>query len=251
MTGPIQVRAWVPCAPGNEMNAVPGNGLCFAIETIRGNLDKKVRPTLLVMLHGDVSRGGPADYHIRRLRHFRNVKNFIFVGMIRPGYYDSKKRTSQGSNYKRRDNYTSRYILAIGEAIKNLKKLHNARRVVLVGHSGGAAITGVLIGQVHGLVDKAVLISCPCDIERWRRLHGRRAWRRSMSPSWFVSKVRPSTEVIAITGWRDHNTFPQLAGDYIAALKKRGLKAKFIIVSEAGHNLSSRLWQKAVSVIFP
>jgi dipeptidyl aminopeptidase/acylaminoacyl peptidase len=41
--------------------------------------------------------------------------------------------------------------------------------------------------------------------------------------------------VIAITGEQDENTGPGLARDYVAALRRRGVRARFIMVPGAAH----------------
>jgi pimeloyl-ACP methyl ester carboxylesterase len=40
---------------------------------------------------------------------------------------------------------------------------------VLAGHSGGAPITGDLLGRLPSAVDGALLVSCPCDLAAWRK----------------------------------------------------------------------------------
>ncbi len=52
------------CDTGNELTAVRGNGLCLVIETFNADPKRDFKPTLVVMLHGDLSKGGPATYHI-------------------------------------------------------------------------------------------------------------------------------------------------------------------------------------------
>jgi pimeloyl-ACP methyl ester carboxylesterase len=110
--------------------------------------------------------------------------------------------------------------------------------VVYVGHSGGAAIGGVLIGRRRGLVDAAVLVSCPCDIDRWNSGHKREPWTRSLSPSMFAHRVPTETQVVAITGERDANTPPALARSYVAKLSERGVSARAVIVDGASHGFS-------------
>jgi dipeptidyl aminopeptidase/acylaminoacyl peptidase len=51
--------------------------------------------------------------------------------------------------------------------------------------------------------------------------------------------VPKTTEVVAITGSEDDNTFPALAQDYVARLEARGLPARFVPVEGAGHGFSA------------
>jgi hypothetical protein len=41
--------------------------------------------------------------------------------------------------------------------------------VVVVGHSGGAAISANMLGRHPALLDAALVVSCPCDVEKWRQ----------------------------------------------------------------------------------
>jgi len=135
-------------------------------------------------------------------------------------------------------NYTPANVAAVAGAIDALRKHYRAHRVVYVGHSGGAAIGGVLIGRRPGLIDAAVLVSCPCEIVRWQHEHGRTPWTRSLSPDFFIARVPTTTEVVVITGTADDNTFPAQAEDYAARLARRGIPARFVAVTGAGHGFS-------------
>ena len=69
------------------------------------------------------------------------------VVLIRPGYDDWFGYRSSGSTNGRRDNYTSHNIAAVASALATLKSFHGPRRLIVAGHSGGAAITAVIIGK--------------------------------------------------------------------------------------------------------
>ena len=213
-----------------------------------GNQNGKI---LVVALHGDLRNGSTADYqHGIANRIAKANRNVIAFGMIRAGYSDKSGLRSPGSNNGRRDHYTSGNNKRVADTIAKLKKATGATRVVAIGHSGGAAQLGSVIGRFPGLVDVAVLVSCPCDIARWRKMRGRSAWAKSQSPSRYVKKVSTNTRVIAITGSKDNNTYPVLAKAYVAALQKRGVSASFISVNGAGHGYKgalSRAAEKAVN----
>jgi pimeloyl-ACP methyl ester carboxylesterase len=180
-TGPANAA----CPAGADIKDwVPGGSLCLAAATY----DKQAgsSPALLVFLHGDTSSGGPADYLFEFARRFSQA-GVVAVALLRPGYSDRAGRTSQGTHYGRIDSYTPENIAAVGAAIDALKKHFQPRRTIVVGHSGGAAIAGVLIGKTPGLVQGAILVSCPCDIARWRRERKRDPWTRSESPSSYVT----------------------------------------------------------------
>ena len=196
--------------------------------------------TLVVLLHGAVSSGGPADYMYGFADSIaRENPGTVAAAVIRPGYFDSAGNRSAGDDYGRRDNATPASNAAIAGAIRQLKAQYGAGRVVVVGHSAGALATGAIIARAPGLVDTAILVSCPCDIQRWRSMKG---WRmravRSESPSTLVDYIPQTTSVVAITGSQDDNTFPALAVDYVEELQERGIDARFILASGAAHGFS-------------
>jgi len=116
-----------------------------------------------------------------------------------------------------------------------------------MGHSGGAAQLGSVIGQRAGLVDGAILLSCPCDVKRWRAPN--RPFPRSQSPSDFAASTSPATQVIAITGANDDNTYSALASDYVSSLQAAGVNAKFVEVPNAGHHRLSELGGTVIEAI--
>ena len=60
----------------------------------------------------------------------------------------------------------------------------NPEKVILVGHSGGAATTGIIIGKHTGLIDSAILISCPFNVHQWNK-----SWTKSLSPLLCMKKI--------------------------------------------------------------
>ena len=182
------------CEEPDNRTRVTGGGECLVIWTYDKSLNLQ-HPTLVVFLHGDKSRGGPVSWELRLTRNFADPGT-VSVALIRPGYPDAFGGRSTGDNYGRRDSYTPHNIDAVAEAIGKLKDHHDATKLVLVGYSGGAAYTGVIIGRHPGLVDAALLIACPCNIHQWRSQQGRRPWKRSRSPHLYARRVPLTTRVI-------------------------------------------------------
>ena len=226
------------CSPADNTSRVSGGNFCLVIRTFG---ESGAAPVLYVVLHGDTSAGGPSTFHysVAEALQRGGPAGSVAVAMIRPGYYDNAGNTSTGSNYGRRDSYTAENIAAIAGAIRTLKTVHGAQRVVLVGHSGGAAIAGVILGKFPGLADGAVLVSCPCDIAAWRLAHGT-AWGQSESPSDYVDRIPAKTHVVAVSGEADTNTNPTLSRDYVESLKQHSIDARFEIVPNANHNSALR-----------
>ncbi len=233
----LVTAAHAACPPDSRIEDwVLGNRLCLALSTF-GAETAGAAAVLVVVVHGDISDGGRASYHIAFAKSLA-ARGVVAVALTRPGYTDENGRASEGSTYGRIDNYTADTVAAVARAVAALKAHYRPRRVIYVGHSGGAAIGGVLIGRWPRLVDAAVLVSCPCDIPRWLSERRQPPWTQSQSPSSYTTRVPRATTVVAVTGTADANTFPALGEDYAARLARRGVDARFVAVEGAGHGFS-------------
>ena len=228
-----------PCVDPDNETRVTGGDECLVIKTFRSS-ERPLAPVLLIIIHGDVSAGGPAVYHFRQAKQLAQAgrPDVVAVALIRPGYYDDDGNTSTGTNFGRRDSYTNENIDAISRAIATLKASYGARKVILVGHSGGAAISGVILGRHPRLADAAVLVACPCDIDAWRA--GKSSWGLSQSPDKYIDMVPFETRVTAIVGSDDNNTWPGLSIKYVETLVAHGSFANLVVVPGANHNDSFR-----------
>lgn len=232
------------CPQADGINRVDGQLECLAIQTTKSKNSQKAR-NLLVYLHGDSSRGGQFDRHFKYFTPLASADT-VFVGMIRPGYADSKKNASSGDAMGGGDNYTAHNVDAVANALQALKTEYSARRLVVVGFSGGAATAGVILGRHPALIDNAVLIACPCDLNIRRQGKA----RRSISPHEVADQVFKTVQVTAITGDADVNTTPDQVTGYIATLKARGVKARYLEVPKATHDagiLGTKLLQDVVT----
>lgn len=235
-----------PCPLADGVTQVNGQEECLVIQTThmaRKTSSKAVEKwadshepgrKLLVYLHGDSSRGGQFDRHFKYFTPLASADT-VFVGMIRPGYADAKKNASTGDRMGGGDNYTAHNVDAIAHALQALKTKYAARRLVVVGYSGGAATAGVILGRHPELIDDAVLIACPCDLAIRRQGRNHQV-RRSISPSEVADQVFKTVHVTAITGDRDVNTAPHQVTGYIETLQQRGVKAAYVEVKKATHD---------------
>ena len=230
-----------PCAEPLAATAVSGVEQCLRMR----QFGSETPETFIVWLHGDVSSGGPANYHFaiaEKATAELGADTARSVALVRPGYPDGSGNESGVAfgHGGRRDHYTDVNLRELAAAIERLKARYAPKRTVLVGHSGGAASAAVLLGMAPGLADSAVLVACPCDLGVWRASRGGGAWSRSENPSAWIGKVAPSTRVIALTGERDDNTRPQLAEAYVKALTAQGVQARFAALPYADHNSAFR-----------
>lgn len=244
-TGADSSRAGDACSDGTGLSAVRGEGLCLAAKTYGAVGEQET--TLVVFLHGDLSNGGPADYMARRAEAVaRTSPSVIAVALARPGYGFGDGATSSGTNNGRRDSYTATNVDAVGDAVRQLRAIHQPARTVLVGHSGGAAIAGVVAGRQPDVADAFVLAACPCDVAAWRASRNRQPWPNSLSPSRFVQDVSSSAQIIAVTGTLDTNTDERLGQRYVERLVEAGKRAEYRRAPGAGHSLDDAFWNAGV-----
>jgi pimeloyl-ACP methyl ester carboxylesterase len=221
-------------------------------------------PVLLVVLHGDlpdptpsyqyafaqlVTQGSDAPslpQFIRdKLGDWKPIPDILAVGILRPGYRDNAGDRSDGDmGNAAADNFTPEVVDAISLAIDGLRQRFGARRVVLVGHSGGAAIAADVLGRHPRSADAALLVACGCDPNatraEMRKVRGSPIWRgptRSLQPLDLAPGVRTDTIVRLIVGANDQNALPKYSVRYAEVLKQRGVDAQVIHVPSVGHNI--------------
>jgi predicted esterase len=201
-------------------------------------------PILIVVVHGD-SPDGPPTYQYRFAQTAAAaIADTIVAAVLRPGYSDGEDRSDGMRGETTGDNYTPEVINAVGAAIAELKARYKPRRVVLVGHSGGSAIVGSLIGQQGSIANAALLVSCVCDLEAWRKhmrsTKGGQIWERpvrSLSPLALIDGVPTSTKVSMLVGSDDQTTPPNLTLAYAEKLQNRGVAVDVTISPGLGHNI--------------
>lgn len=210
--------------------------------------------TLLVWLHGNVSTGGPADSHFRMAEKASRLfaaQRVLAVALVRPGYPDGTGESSSGDHNGRIDNWRQDTIVEIGTVIERLRARYQPDTVVLVGHSGGAAIAAVLLGMRPRLADAALLIGCPCELVAWRAGRGGWPWL-SENPMQWIGGIDAAARVIALTGATDATTPPALARTYVDALRRQHIEASFESVAGAGHLdilNSVMVWESAARLL--
>jgi len=201
-------------------------------------------PVLLIALHGDAPFAKPGYQYAFAQRVAKGAGNTVAVGLLRPGYTDPDGRTSDGERGEAvGDNYDAPRVNQIATAIGALKDFYNPKYVFLVGHSGGSAITAILIASHPNLVDHAFIVSCPCDINQWREsmlaLTKQPVFKGPLqvtSPHEMVSKIPPSTQITVFVGKEDAVTKPELSLQYTKALAASGLEPDFHLI-EGDHEI--------------
>jgi predicted esterase len=219
----------------DKMTRVTGKDECLVIHTFVKNSETKIK-NLVIFIHGDQSDNGPVSGMINNAQGTPVPNGTIKVAILRPGYFDKAGNKSTGNDCGRRDCYTVTNLDEMTAAVQSLKNHYKPTKTILIGHSGGAATSGVMIGRTPGIAEGAILLACPCNISQWRFMQGRSGSYNSLSPSDFVKNIPKTTKVFAITGANDTNTQDVLAKDYIQSLIDLNISAQYKSLPNIDHN---------------
>ncbi len=234
-----------------------GKNKCIAMLNL-GKIEKG-KKNLIVFLHGDGNLnsprpGIPKKSQIRFAKELINDNNNIFL-FARPGYFIRERGSSEEDRYSSGPrnaikstvvNYDWKNFQILAPALQNLRKYYKPKKLILIGHSGGAYQGGTIHGKVPGLVDINILISCPCDWEIRKKLSNGKKWEtksqlkelKKNSPSFNYKDIDLKSLNILIVGKDDKNTAPGVSKYYYDLLKKKKLQVKLHII-DGGHGLRS------------
>ncbi len=231
------------CPDGKPADGIERAGdarQCLVIRTLAPGQTSRITPKVLVVfLHGDnggrielKADSGTAAVLAEKLQ-------AVTIAMQRPGYR-SDLGTSDGETGAGDDDYTPRNTEIMATALANLRSLNPGKKILLIGHSGGAAMAALLASRFPGSADAYLLAACPCDVPAWRQWRGSSAgksgaWSRSLSPLAEAGKVSPDTRMALVVGNKDENTLPQFSETYVRALQARGVKTRVTYAMNATH----------------
>jgi pimeloyl-ACP methyl ester carboxylesterase len=244
---------FVAAAPsGGETMWIAANGLRLKTKIYESS-QLSDHPVLVLVLHGDLlAPGAPPTYHYAFARRAaEQMDDVVAAALLRPGYADDDGDRSEGKQGMRTgDNYTPEVVDAVAVEVRELQTKFHPAATVLAGHSGGAAITGNLLGRHPSEVDAALLVSCPCDLSVWRN-HMMKYYFpkvgpfsllflapvKSLSPVDLAAGVPPSTRVRMVVGSQDPVAPPNLTREYAEALRKRGVDVAVTIAPGLEHDI--------------
>jgi pimeloyl-ACP methyl ester carboxylesterase len=200
---------------------------------------------IVIVLHGDAPFVNPSYQYAFASDVADAVPGTRVVAFLRPGYADPYGAKSDGDRgFALGENYTPEVVNDVASAIRSLKSQWNASGVILVGHSGGAAVAANIAALNIGLVRQVFLVGCPCDVSAFRQHMARLQWSpfwlfpvNSLSPIQTLPQMRNATQVTAISGVNDPITLPQYARAYIAKASAQRISASLIMISNQGHEI--------------
>lgn len=231
------------CPDGKKADGVEraGNSRhCLVIRTLPpAQASARITPKVLVVfLHGD--NGGrielKADSGAAAM--LAEKLQAVTVAVQRPGYR-SELGVSDGQSGPGDDDYTPQNVGIVADALAQLRSLNPGKKILLVGHSGGAATAGLLASRFPNSADAYLLAACPCDVPAWRQWRGSSAEKKgawtSLSPLAEAGKMPPATLISLVVGNKDENTLPLFSESYARALQARGVKTRVTYAMNATH----------------
>jgi pimeloyl-ACP methyl ester carboxylesterase len=200
-------------------------------------------PVLVILVHGDIPDPRQGLYELAQSI-TSITEDVVAAGVLRPGYNDAQGDKLSGKlGYAIGDNYTPEVVDAVDAAIRKLKADYHARAVVIIGHSGGGAISANLIGRHPKDVDAALLLACGCDpvefMARFTREHAfipKNLPNPSLLPLDLAPKVSRRQHVRMVIGDQDDVVRLPASQAYFNALKAEGIDVTFIMAPGIGHN---------------
>jgi pimeloyl-ACP methyl ester carboxylesterase len=227
-----------------EDSWVPGGAYRLKTSVFR-SAQVSAAPVLVVVLHGDAPFSRPGYQNTFAATVAATHRDVVAVGLLRPGYTDPQGNTSEGERgLATGDNWHATNTDAIAHAIGELERRYHARKVVVAGHSGGAAIAANILGRHPALIDAALLVSCPCDVEKWRQqmfqLTGRLVFQGeidTLSPVEQITGVSDRVHVTMMVGSQDTVTPPGLSERYQAVAAQLGKHVRLVQLEGKGHEI--------------
>ncbi|HAS39485.1 MAG TPA: hypothetical protein DCS93_03360 [Microscillaceae bacterium] len=230
--------------PSTNASGIKPSKLFHRAYTSIGTLN---RPALVLVLHGDAPFSKPSYQYAIARKIAKENKNVVAVGILRPGYTDNEGNRSEGERGNTSgDNYTKEVLSSINSLTNQLKKKYNPSKVILVGHSGGAAISANLIAEYADSYNAALLVSCPCDLHPWRKhmktlQPNTSIWDAkvsSLSPIEQVKRIDNDTQIGVINGTNDRTIPLHIVRKYVKALEANHKKVKFVLLKNQGHRIA-------------
>ena len=134
--------------------------------------------------------------------------------LARPCQYLPAQSRNCDSDYWTDRRFAPEVVAASGVALDALKARAGARRLVLVGYSGGAAVAALLAAR-RGDVDALITVAGNLDHQAWTSFHQVRPLVGSLDPTAYVAQLQAVPQV-HYAGERDTVVPPALLRGYAA-----------------------------------
>ena len=199
---------------------------------------------LIVFLHGDSPFRNPSYQYNMAGKIHRTFKNSVAVGILRPGYTDGCGDRSEGDKGKMMgDNYNAKVVESLAKVLEKLQLEFSPQKTILIGHSGGAALSALFASRYPDLSGQTFLLACPCDLLPWRQnmkeLTKNEQWLQplpGLSAIDEVAKLDSSKQVVLFVGDKDKVAPASLSKAYANAATKAGKKVVYRLMPGINHN---------------
>lgn len=249
MTPLPKLNANQECLHEDFENRISAAGQCLVLDIYKSPKANN-EPLLVVFVHGD----GLGNRGYRAIQVFQDrikdasSRNLIFVALTRPGYHNGRETSTGDHHYYTGDAFRPYIVKSVATAILRLANHYNAKKVAVIGHSGGGVIlAGGLGTEPDFQPDLAVIIASIFNVPAWVAHRGFSNWptEKSISPHKFTANVSPAVEVVAVTGSSDSNALSKFSAEYVDLMKRDGKNARHVELDGASHNgilRDERLW---------
>ncbi len=140
--------------------------------------------------------------------------------------------------------FSPEVVAALSDALEQSKARFNARRLILVGYSGGGTLANLLAGHRDDVVG-LVTVAAPLDVDAWVRHHRISPVTGSLDAAMRTKLAQ--VRQIHFAGARDWQVPPVLLETYMRTLPPTVANAR--ILSDQDHDCCwGAVWQRLLSV---
>jgi hypothetical protein len=166
----------------------------------------------------------------------------IYLG--RPCYNGFSATPPCHSSLWTNERYSIRVINTMAIALEHLYKWHPAKKIVLIGFSGGGTLAMLMADRVKGL-SGIVTIAGNLDIDAWSHLHGYTPLTGSINPAQQLS-LSPKLYQLHLVGGKDENIPLRL----IQPTVLHQPSAKLMVIPEFDHSCCwQSIWPSVLKTI--
>jgi dienelactone hydrolase len=235
----------IQCPDGSKaaggIERVGNSSRCVVIRKFEPATTSSNAKVLVVFLTGD-SRGSgePPAERGTAFNLSQQLKASAIALQLEDDRSDTDISDGTEGNASAHDDYTPGNVAILARALDRLRALNRGKKILLIGHSVGAAMTALLASRFPASADAYLLAACPCDVPQWRQWRNASTgktgrWVHSLSPQDEVEKIKASTRIALVVGNKDDNTLAKFSEAYVAGLQRQGVKTRLTYAIGATH----------------
>jgi dienelactone hydrolase len=166
----------------------------------------------------------------------------VLVG--RPCYHGLKPASGCDPRLWTSARYSEEVVASMASAVQRVADRHRARRLVLIGYSGGGTLAMLLAERVAN-VRALITVAGNLDTDAWTRLHGYTPLTGSLNPARHAP-LPPHISQLHLAGGRDRNVPVAL----VEPVVRRQPAARLRVYEEADHGCCwTRRWPQILLAI--